>query len=228
MHLLEKERNQPGSVIGADFEPFFVGEPPQGGCGAQSGSRTGGGGAARADRQDPAKLDAPAAESLSELVAQGVSLAQIARMKKTSKDAIRRQCQAEGLSQPADDYDAPQSDFAPDRNEAQQRRDEAGDRVRDKRQASLAEKADGNATSAIAEVGDDFGGAIDGMEEEPQRRSAKWSEPSPAGWTASATSPATSPAGIKAEGGPDLRAGDVKRVMGQLKGDPQRFAAALA
>ena len=224
LHLLEKERREPGSVIGADFEPFSMAQKKQ-----EAAKRRAAADRAAAARQARiAKIAKPCPETLEELVMQGVSLTQIARMKRTTKADIRKQCEAAGLPEPDEEYEALKSDFSPELNDAQIRRDEA------QRPMPAARSETPSAETEAVSADDDFGGPADvdlgellveGEKIEPlsdaERLVAAYMD-------GGATAAGEIARAIKSDGGPELRAGDVKGIMGRLKGDPERFQAALA
>jgi hypothetical protein len=227
LNLLEKERQAPGSVIPADFVPFHVAERKQ----AQVLRREAADRAAAARQDRVAKLAKPCPETLAELVGQGVSLSQIARMKKSTKAAIRKQCLAEGLPVPSEEYEAARSDYDPEMSEAQRRIDQAERPMPAKARAAKAAPA--AASEAKAEPGDEFGGdgdefaaggdietAVDDPLSPEEVLVARWMD-------TGATAAGEIAKAIKAEGGPELRTGDVKAIMGRLKGDPERLASAL-
>ncbi len=231
LQLLEKERVTPGSVIGPDFVPWYVAQRK-----VDAVRRKAAADRAEAVRQDRiAKLTKPCPETLAELVGQGVSLSQIARMKKTTKAAIRKQCVAEGLPIPPEQYDAPRSDFAPEPNEAQERIDKAARPPLAKTPSEIV-PAKEQAASAIADGGDEFGGDGDDFDEDQGRQDIEGETDEPisneerlvAAWmNTGATAAGDIAKAIKNGGGPELRAGDVKAIMGRLKGDAERLQAAL-
>ena len=215
---LEQERQKPGSIIGADFVPWFAAQKKQ-----QAEDRRKASDRAAAIRQERiAKMHKPCPEPLSQLIEEGVDIDQIARMKKTTKQAIRDQCVKEKLPMPKEP-ESITSEFDPKPNEAQRRIEQANRQQPAKAETIESaetivddEEWDGSPTTSPAE---DVGEPNDPITAR-ERLVAKWMD--------TGGKPREIVKAIQDDGGPEITIKEVSAIVGRLKGDPDRMKLAMA